>query len=270
MGGAAVRHALAIEFDWALLFQRLFDPGSAFFRALATTVLVAIVAMVIGIALGFVAWLGSRSTLRPIRILSYLYVLVFRGTPIIVQIFFVFFGANLFLGFDLFPRSLGLGWLVIPGAVIAGTVALSLNEGAFMSEVIRAGIDSIDPGQMEAARSVGMTRRLAMRRIILPQAARVILPPLGNEFNAMFKTTSLLAFIGVYEMFRDAQVEYSQNFQPVEIFIGVAIWYLLLTTIWSLVQVQIERRFGASEIQEGESWVTRILGIQAHSGRGVR
>jgi polar amino acid transport system permease protein len=268
--GAAVSPMLGIEFDWNLLVQRLFNPGRAFFGALVTTVLVAIVAMIFGIVLGFVAWLGTRSSFRPLRVLSYLYVLVFRGTPIIVQIFFVFFGANLFLGFDLFPRSLGAGWLIIPGAVIAGTVALSLNEGAFMSEVIRAGIDSIDPGQMEAARSVGMTRRLAMRRIILPQAARVILPPLGNEFNAMFKTTSLLAFIGVYELFRDAQVTYSQNFQPVEVFIAVALWYLLLTTAWSLVQVQLERKFGASDIQEGESWVTRFLGIQAHSGRGVR
>lgn len=267
---AAIWRVFAMTFDWHLVLQRLFNPGRAFFGALATTVGVAIVSMIIGIALGFVAWLGSRSPLRPVRVMSYLYVLVFRGTPIIVQIFFVFFGANLFLGFNLFPRSLSFAFFVIPGAVLAGTVALSLNEGAFMSEVIRAGIDSIDPGQIEAARSVGMTRRLAMRRIVLPQAARVILPPLGNEFNAMFKTTSLLAFIGVYEMFRDAQVVYSQNFQPVEVFIAVAFWYLLLTTLWSLVQVQIERRFGASEIQEGEGWVTRVLGIQAQSGRGVR
>jgi polar amino acid transport system permease protein len=269
MSGAVWR-AFAISFDSHLVLRRLFNPGRTFFGALATTVVVAIVAMIIGIALGFLAWLGSRSRFRLVRVMSYLYVLVFRGTPIIVQIFFVFFGANLFLGFNLFPRSLGFAWFVIPGAVLAGTVALSFNEGAFMSEVIRAGIDSIDPGQMEAARSVGMTRRLAMWRIILPQAARVILPPLGNEFNAMFKTTSLLAFIGVYEMFRDAQVVYSENFQPVEVFIAVAFWYLLLTTLWSLIQVQIERRFGASEIQEGESWVTRVLGIQAQSGRGVR
>jgi polar amino acid transport system permease protein len=268
--GLSVSHALAVTFDWRLLLNRVFDPGRAFFGALATTVLVAIIAMIAGIVLGFVAWLGARSPFRPIRALAFLYVLVFRGTPIIVQIFFVFFGANLLLGFNLFPRSLGVGSFLVPGAVVAGVVALSLNEGAFMSEVIRAGIDSIDPGQMESARSVGMTRRLAMRRIILPQAARVILPPLGNEFNAMFKTTSLLAFIGVYEMFRDAQVVYSQNFQPVEVFIGVALWYLLLTTIWSLIQVQIERRFGASEIQEGEGWMTRVLGIQAQSGRGVR
>ncbi len=95
-----------------------------------------------------------------------------------------------------------------------------------MREIIRAGIDAIDKGQMEAARSLGMTHGLAMRRIVLPQAARVIVPPLGNEFNAMLKNTSLVFTIGVYEMFSDAEIHYSTTFQPVEFFGAVAIWYL--------------------------------------------
>src|SRR5207253_808673 len=110
---------------------------------------------------------------------------------------------------------------------------------------IRAGIDSVDKGQLEAARSLGMTTRLAMRRVVLPQAARVIVPPLGNEFNAMMKTTSLLAFIGVYELFQDADVHYSNTFQPVEYFLAVAFWYLVLTSVWTLVQAQIERKLAA-------------------------
>jgi polar amino acid transport system permease protein len=105
-----------------------------------------------------------------------------------------------------------------------------------------------------------------MRRIILPQAARVMIPPLGNQFNYMLKTTSLLAFIGVYELFRDAQVHYSVHFQPVEVFIAVAIWYLVLTTIWGIVQVQLERRFGASEREERESWLNRFLGFGRSDG----
>jgi polar amino acid transport system permease protein len=261
--------APAIEFDWRVFLERLFSPGGPFWAGLIVTIGIAIIAMVLGVVLGFITWLWSRSSFWPLRPLAYAYVLVFRGTPIIVQIFFVFFGANLFLGFNLFPTSMSLLSLDIPGAVVAGIVALAVNEGAYMSEVIRAGIGAIDPGQMEAAQSVGMPRSVAMRRIVLPQAARVIVPPLGNEFNAMLKTTSLLSFIGVYEIFRDAQLSYSQNFQPVEVFVAVALWYLVLTTVWSLIQVQIERRLGASDIAEDEGWATRLLGIQARS-RGAR
>jgi polar amino acid transport system permease protein len=102
---------------------------------------------------------------------------------------------------------------------------------------------------------------LAMRRIVLPQAARVIVPPLGNEFNGMIKNTSLLAFIGVYEIFLDAEQGYSVTFKPVEYFIAVAFWYLVLTTIWGLVQVQIERKLGASDRAEDEGWAARFFGI---------
>src|SRR5207248_11202123 len=119
--------------------------------------------------------------------------------------------------------------LGLDGAIVSGILALGINEGAFMREIIRAGIDAIDKGQLEAARSLGMTQGLAMRRIVLPQAARVIVPPLGNEFNAMMKTTSLLAFIGVYELFQDADVHYSNTFKPVEYLLAVAFWYLVLT-----------------------------------------
>jgi polar amino acid transport system permease protein len=131
--------------------------------------------------------------------------------------------------------------------VLAGILALSINEGAYMSEIIRAGIASVDRGQLEAAKSVGMLHSMGMRRIVLPQAARVIVPPLGNEFNSMLKTTSLLAFIGVYELFQDADVHYSNTFKPVEYFLAVACWYLLLTSVWALIQAQIERRLAASD-----------------------
>jgi polar amino acid transport system permease protein len=222
------------------------------------------------VVLGLISALAGMSRYAALRALSYAYVLVFRGTPLIVQIFFVYYGANLFLGIDLFPRTVDLFAFSVSGAVVAGITALALNEGSYMSEIIRAGIMSVDAGQMEAAKSVGMTYRLAMRRIVLPQAARVIVPPLGNEFNGMIKNTSLLAFIGVYEMFFDAEIHYSTTFKPVEYFLAVAVWYLLLTTAWSLIQVQIERRLGASERDEGERWVTRLLGVQAAPARGAR
>jgi polar amino acid transport system permease protein len=259
-----------IHVDWSVVWQRLFHPDAAFARALAATVYIAILAQFFGVLLGLISALAGMSRFWFVKALSYGYVLVLRGTPLIVQVFFVYFGANLFLGFDLFPRTVDLLAFGVSGAVVAGITALAINEGAYMSEIIRAGITAIDPGQLEAAKSVGMTTRQAMRRIILPQAARVIVPPLGNEFNGMIKNTSLLAFIGVYEMFLDAEVHYSTSFQPVEYFAAVAIWYLLLTTVWTLIQVQIERRLGASERVEGERWVTRFLGIQAAPARGTR
>jgi len=196
-----------------------------------------------------------------------MYVLLVRGTPLIVQIFFIYYGANLLLGFDLFPRTVSFGLFGMDGAIAAGIITLAINEGAYMSEIIRAGIASIDRGQMEAAKSVGMPHGLGMRRIVLPQAARIIVPPLGNEFNGMIKNTSLLAFIGVYELFLDAEQGYSVTFKPVEYFLAVAFWYLVLTTIWSLVQVQIERKLGASDREEDEGWIQRILGVQSAAAR---
>src|SRR5262245_52573729 len=226
--------------------------------ALERTIYIAVVAQTLGVVLGLVAALARMSGLWPARLLSGFYVLVFRGTPIIVQIFFVYFGTNLLFGFTLIPNTLQLGLFSLDGAVFAGIVALALNEGAYMREIIRAGIDAIDKGQLEAARSLGMTQGLAMRRIVLPQAARVIVPPLGNEFNSMMKTTSLLAFIGVYEIFQDADVHYSNTFKPVEYFLAVACWYLLLTTIWTLIQAQIERKLAVSEHGQGQSFRQRL------------
>jgi polar amino acid transport system permease protein len=256
--------------DVHIIIDRILRPDAVFARALWTTVYVAVVAQVVGVALGLVAALMRSSRLTPLRFLSGLYVLVVRGTPIIVQIFFIYFGTNLLLGFAIIPRSLDLGVFTVSGAIVAGTAALAINEGAYMREIIRAGIDSVDRGQLEAARSLGMTHRLAMRRIVLPQAARVIVPPLGNEFNTMLKTTSLLAFIGVYEIFQDAEVHYSTTFKPVEYFTAVAFWYLVLTSIWSLIQAAVERKLAVSERGEAPSWRERLLQSWTPAGAWAR
>src|SRR2546421_2956101 len=245
--------------DWHIIWERLFHPDNVFFRALWATVYIAVLSQAIGVGLGLVAALMRMSRIWPLRVLSGLYVLAFRGTPLLVQIFFVYFGANLLLGFTLIPNTLDLGFASIDGAVVAGILALGVNEGAYMREIIRAGIDSIDPGQMEAAKSLGMRYRLAMRRIVLPQAARVIVPPLGNEFNNMLKTTSLVFTIGVYEMFADAEIHYSQTFKPVEFFLAVAFWYLVLTGIWGVIQASIERRLAVSERGDDLSFWERLI-----------
>src|SRR5438093_4432303 len=158
--------------DWHIVWQRLFHPDSVFARALWATVYIAVTAQVMGVVLGLIAALMRMSKIWPLRFLSGLYVLLFRGTPLLVQIFFIYYGANLLLGFTLIPNALNLGLFSLDGAVVAGILALGINEGAYMREIVRAGIDAIDRGQMDAARSLGMTNRLAMRRLGLPQAAR--------------------------------------------------------------------------------------------------
>ena len=256
--------------DWHVIWQRIFHPDHVFFRALYTTVYIAVIAQVMGVLLGLFAALMRTSKLWPLRFLSGVYVLIFRGTPLLVQIFFVYYGVNLMLGFTLIPNSLNLGLFSLDGAIVAGILALGVNEGAYMREIIRAGIDSIEPGQMEAAKSLGMRYALAMRRIILPQAARVIVPPLGNEFNNMLKTTSLVFTIGVYEMFSDAEVHYANTFQPVEYFLAVAFWYLVLTGVWGFIQAAIERRLSAAERGDELTFRERLAAAWAPAGAFVR
>jgi polar amino acid transport system permease protein len=263
--------AIIYSVDWHVIVDRIIHPDHVFLLALWRTVYIAVIAQVIGVLLGLLAALARMSRFWPLRFLSGIYVLIFRGTPVIVQIFFVYFGTNLLFGFTLIPNTANFGLFTLSGAVIAGIAALAINEGAYMREIIRAGIDSVDRGQMEAGRSLGMTYSLAMRRVVLPQAARVIVPPLGNEFNNMMKTTSLLAFIGVYELFLDADIHYSNSFQPVEYFTAVAVWYLLLTTAWSFVQAAIERRLSASERDQDETFLDRLRGtFLAPASRGAR
>ncbi|HYT35025.1 MAG TPA: amino acid ABC transporter permease, partial [Ktedonobacteraceae bacterium] len=144
-------------------------------------------------------------------------------------------------------------------------VAFSLNEGAYMAEIVRAGITSVDTGQMEAARSLGMRFALAMRRVVLPQAARVIIPPLGNEFNNMLKTTSIASVIGLLELTGTAEVYGSQNFVIFELLIVATVWYLLLTTVWGYLQNWIENRLDPNRTLKTEldqkGWGARLFGF---------
>ncbi len=243
-------HGLVVGVDWHVIWLRIFHPDSVFARALWVTVYVSVISQTLGVLLGLVAALMRMSRIAPLRWLSGIYIWIFRGTPLLVQIFFIYVTVNL--------PSINLGIWTIQSEALTGIVALSLNEGAYMREIIRAGIDSIDAGQMEAAKSLGMRYALAMRRIVLPQAARVIVPPLGNEFNNMMKTTSLLSVIGVYELFADAQQGYSATFRS-EYFVAVAFWYLLLTTVWSVIQTWIERRLAKSEQGEDVSFGEKLL-----------
>lgn len=246
-------------FDAGYFLDRL-RPDEFLWHAVWLTVFISVVAQSLGTCIGAVSAVGALSRFAPVRVLTGLYIWLFRGTPVLLQIVFWYLGSNLLFGVELIPRELDLGVASIDGAVVAGILALGLNEGAYMSEIMRAGILSIDAGQTEAGLVVGMTEGQAMRRIVLPQAARVIVPGLGNEFNNMLKTSSLVSVIGVTELYQDGQIALSEGFKYPEVFLAVALWYLLLTTIWLLFQVQVERWFGRSDRRIDETVFQKLLG----------
>jgi len=245
LAGCVSQNTGAYVYDWNIFWDSVIRPSPRIISGLWLTVAIAVISQLIGIILGVLGALGRLARFRPARYAANFYVWIFRGTPLLVQIMFLYYGL-LVTHIYSWP-DLTLFGITLPSAIQAGIFALGVNEGAYMTEIVRAGILSVDPGQLEAARSLGMTYPMAMRRIVLPQAARVVVPPLGNEFNNMLKTTSLLFLLAVPELF----VTFSQlngsgptSFHPFELFLACAIWFLLLTTIWSIIQAFIERRLG--------------------------
>ncbi len=260
------------QYHWSYFFDSIFHPDNQILYGLWLTLSISVVSQVIGVVLGVFGALGRMSKFLPFRLLANFYIWFFRGTPLLVQITFFFFGLSV-ARIYMWP-PINLFGFSIEGEIQAGVFALGVNEGAYMSEIVRAGIISIDPGQLEAAKSLGMTYAQAMRRIILPQAARVIVPPLGNEFNNMLKTTSLLVIISVPELYTIFSRKQGQYFAPFEFFLAAAVWYLLLTTIWGIVQAWIERKLGkgAAGTTTGEPGIaSRLLGYRWRtSGTGIR
>jgi polar amino acid transport system permease protein len=254
--------AVAANFDPEYFLKLVFQPSGAWLSGLAITVYAAVIAQVLGVILGVLSALAGMARNSAFRSISGVYVWFFRGTPVLVQMALLYYGVPFLLGVDLFPRDMELGPISVRGAILAGILALGVNEGAYMSEIVRAGILSVDPGQTEAAKSLGMTYRLTMSRIVLPQALRVIVPPLGNEFNNMLKTTSLMSVIAVEELFRAANSIAAATFKPFEPLLAASVYYLLLTTAWSFIQSRIERKLGAGSIRvEQPSFGSRLLGL---------
>jgi polar amino acid transport system permease protein len=262
------------HFDWQLFLKYLWPP-SAFQdplirNGLIVTIVVSVVAQALGVLFGLFAALGKLSKFSPIRVIADAYIWYFRGTPLLVQMSLLFFGLGVTHIYD-FP-DLNLGLFVVGGAIQAGTLALAINEGAYMAEIVRAGIEAIEPGQMEAAKSLGMTYGLAMRRIVLPQALKVIVPPLGNEFNNMMKTTSLMEVISASELFYGFTQVNARLFKPFELFIAASLYYLALTTIWTVIQSWIESRLGERKgIERAPGLFQRLFGGGGlAAGKGAR
>jgi polar amino acid transport system permease protein len=257
--------ASGYQYRWDYFFNSIFSPDSLILRGVALTVWISVIAQAIGVVLGGFGAIGKMARSPILRGIAGIYVWIFRGTPVLVQIVLIYYALGVTKVYT-WPDLPLLG-IFSSGKVQAGILALAINEGAYMSEIVRAGILSIDPGQMEAAKSLGMPFGKAMRRIILPQAARVIVPPLGNEFNNMLKTTSLLVAISVPELyftFSQKNASGPTVFHPFELFLAAAVWYLLMTTIWGIIQGWIERKLGAGfGTGKAPGVLERLFGMRA-------
>lgn len=247
-----------MDFDWGFFGDALFHPSEAFLVGLWRTVYISVLAQAAGTVLGLFVALARRSRLLVLRRVAAGWVWLIRGTPLLVQLVLVYNGLAA-TGIYRFEDA-RIGPFVVLGVVQAAVITLALNESAYMAEIIRAALDSLDVGQDEAAKALGMTPAQSMRLVQLPQALRVVVPPLGNEFNLMMKSTSLLSVIGVQEMFLTAQAINSATFKTFEIFLVAAAYYLLLTTLWGFVQTWLERRVGldAPTSTPGSRWVSRV------------
>lgn len=229
-----------LHFDGGFFWNSLVHPSTAFLQGLETTAYLAVISQTLATIIGLFLALGRRSKIAPLRAFAWLYTWIWRGTPLLIQLVLVYNGLAA-AGIYRFS-NITIASFVIPSVVQAAIVTFTLNEAAYMSEIIRASFNAVDPGQLEAAMSTGMTPAQAMRLVIVPQAVRFAIPPLGNDFNAMMKNTSLASIIGVSEMFLVTQEISSTTFNTFEIFSVAAIYYLALTTVWGFIQSAIERR----------------------------
>ena len=214
--------------SWSGFFDYLTN-GYLFVGAVTTLWLTAF-SIVAGLVLGFVLALMALSRRRALAALARFYVWVFRGTPLLVQLIIIYTGLP----------QLGLKFSVVQSALLG----LSLNEAAYLSEIIRAGIRAVPEGQIDAGRALGLRPLQVMRHVTLPQALRLIIPPLGNSVNGLLKTTSITSVISMEELLRRTQVLIQERFMVLELFSVAALYYLAMTTAWDFVQRRLERRFG--------------------------
>ncbi len=272
MGLAAV---LAIQsvatnpnFGWPVVGEYFTSPRVL--DGLVNTLQLTFIAMLLGVVLGVILAVMRLSTNPALYGAAGLYVWFFRGTPVFVQL--------LFWGFisALYP-TLALG---LPGAeplfstdtnslitpVVAAILGLALNEAAYMAEIVRAGIVSVGKGQTEAAHALGMSNMRTLRRVILPQAMSVIVPPTANNVISMLKTTSLVSVLSVPELLYATQLIYAENFQTIPLLITASIWYLIVTTLMTIGQYYTERHYNKSTRAQGLSVMRRVMELQKRRG----
>ncbi|MCF2706394.1 amino acid ABC transporter permease [Arcanobacterium haemolyticum] len=242
------------NFHWDLVLATLFKPQ--IFEAIGWTLILTVTSMVIGIVLAVLLAIMRRSDNPILRWVSMAYIWFFRGTPIYTQL--IFWGLigvlypKLSLGIPFGPEFFSFKTFDLFTPAVAAILGLGLNEGAYLSEIMRSGFNSVDPGQEEAARALGMSPRQIMRRIIIPQAMRVIVPPTGNETISMLKTTSLVTAVPfTLELTRVTNDLGSASLLQIPYLVVAAIWYLVITSILMVGQARIERYYGKGDNEQG-------------------
>ncbi|HDF5888632.1 TPA: ABC transporter permease subunit [Staphylococcus aureus] len=208
--------------------------GSFFLKGIKITILISLIGVALGSILGAFVALMKLSKIKIISWIASIYIEILRGTPMLVQVFIVFFGITAALGLDI-------------SALVCGTIALVINSSAYIAEIIRAGINAVDKGQMEAARSLGLNYRQTMKSVIMPQAIKNILPALGNEFVTLIKESSIVSTIGVGEIMFNAQVVQGISFDPFTPLLVAAALYFILTFVLTRIMNMIEGRLNASD-----------------------
>lgn len=221
-------------------FLQLFAKyAPTFNEALILTLQLTLVSLVCASILGIILGMFSISNSRVLKVISTVYIDIIRGTPLIVQVFIMYYG----VGMSILKPIFNMSWNELGGVFTAGAIALSMNAGAYMAEIVRGGIESVDKGQMEAARSLGLTYGKAMRKVILPQAIRTMLPSIINQFIISLKDTSLISVIGIRELTMNAKmIAANESAAVLTVYVIAAIYYLVICTVLSRVAKILERR----------------------------
>ena len=255
--------------QWAIVWEYLWDARVG--EGLVTTLELTVLCMIMGTALAVVLAVMRLSKNRVLSTVSFAYVWFFRGTPLLVQLIFWYNLAALFpvlaVGIPFTDIGAGVSTNTVITAFVAAVLGFTLNEAAYMSEIVRAGIQSVNIGQREAAVSTGMTEAQSMWRIVLPQAMRVIVPPTANQAINLLKATSLVAFIAGGDLLSAVQDIYAVNFAVIPLLVVASIWYLVVVTVASAGQYYLERWVGRGVTSFSDAAVTdQIASIEARQG----
>jgi len=236
------------NFKWNVVAR--YFTHETIIRGLMLTIFLTVASMVLGTLLGLVLAIMRSSRIKPIAATAGVYITLFRGTPVLVQLIFWFNIAalypNLTIGIPFTDISTAVDINALMAPITAALIGLTLNEAAYMAEIIRGGFSAVGKGQIEAADSLGMSAATKMRKVIIPQAMPSIIPATGNQVIGMFKETSLVSVLGVAELLQSAQLVYARTYETIPLLIVASLWYLVMTLLLSYPQSRLEARYSRS------------------------
>lgn len=233
------------NFKWGVVAK--YFTSESILRGLMLTIFLTVASMALGTLLGLLLAIMRASSIKPVAATAGAYITLFRGTPVLVQLIFWFnisaLYPNLSIGIPFTDISTAIDTNALMGPITAALVGLTLNEAAYMAEIIRGGFSAVGKGQLEAADSLGMSASMKMRKVIIPQAMPSIIPATGNQVIGMFKETSLVSVLGVAELLQSAQLIYARTYETIPLLIVASLWYLVMTLVLSYPQSKLEQKY---------------------------